>query len=249
ALPPSEPPLLLEVFPALELVRDDQTQGLDLRVDFGDVLATGLLVRAPLKAPFDVALGPRGVRLAEHVEPDDVPLVDRGLRLRPALVSGAHELFELLLSVADVSLFLAEDLRQVVLDRLIRRADHLVQLVLADLVDEHPERGEVRPRRHVLLERLDLALAARPREDVGPVGPDEAEEPQHLAAVVDLLGGDARDPPLIVDRRRAERPVIDVDVGTADLAVRLDREEPREEVLILLRHLRKVLGLDLVREL
>ena len=148
-----------------------------------------------------------------------------------------------------MALLLAKNLAEIVLDRPIRRPVHLLKLVLPDLVDEHPERGEVRPGGHVLLERVDLALAPGTREDVGAVNVQEAEQPQHLAAVVDLLGGDPRDAPLIVDGRRAQRPVVDVDVGSADLAVRLDGEKAREKVLIFLRHLREVLGLDLVVEL
>ena len=84
--------------------------------------------------------------------------------------------------------------------------------------DEEAERREVCPGRHVLLEGVDLALAARPLEDVRAVDVDEVQQAEHLAAVVDLLRGDTRDAPLVVDRRRAERPVVDVDVRAADLA-------------------------------
>jgi len=67
--------------------------------------------------------------------------------------------------------------------------------------------------------------------------------------VVDLFRRDARDTPLIVDGRRAERPVIDVDVRAADLAVRLDREEAGQKVAIFLGHLREISRFDAIGEL
>ena len=148
-----------------------------------------------------------------------------------------------------LALALAQDHRERVVHGQVGRADHLVQLVLADLVDEEAERGEVGPGRHVLLECVHLALAARALEDVRAVHVDEPEEPQHLAAVIDLLRRDARDAPLVVDGGRAERPVVDVDVRPADLAVRLDGEQADEEIAVLVRHLREVVRLDAIAEL
>src|SRR2546428_3880401 len=142
----------LEVFPAEEAVRDRETDRADLWLHLGDVLAARLFVRALLETPFDVALRPSGARLAEHVESDDVPLVDRGLRDRPVLGRCLRELFELLLAVRDVALLLAQDHRERVVHRHVGRADHLVELVLAHLVDEEAERREVGPGGHVLLE-------------------------------------------------------------------------------------------------
>src|SRR5439155_17544378 len=128
----------------------------------------------------------------------------RSQHLLASIITRLHKLLELQLPVADLALLLAKNLTAIVLDRPIRRPVHLLKLVLPDLVDEHPERGEVRPGGHVLLERVDLALAPGTREDVGAVNVQEAEQPQHLAAVVDLLSGDPRDAPLIVDGRRTQ---------------------------------------------
>src|SRR5207248_2144118 len=83
---------------------------------------------------------------------------------------------------------LAKDRGEDVIGRQEGRPDHLVELVLADLVDEETERGEVAPLGHVHLERVDLALGSGPEEDVGAVEPDHPEHSEELAAMVDLFG-------------------------------------------------------------
>src|SRR5712691_5417660 len=107
----------LQVLPAGEPVRDHQAERRDLRLHLGDVLPAGLLVGAALQAPFEVPLGPRGAGLPEHVEADDVPLVDRALRLRLPVGPTLRELLELLLAVRDMALLLAQDHGQSIIDR------------------------------------------------------------------------------------------------------------------------------------
>src|SRR2546430_14681998 len=144
---------------------------------------------------------------------------------RGAALGSLHHLLELLLAVSDVALLLAEDRRKNVIGRYKGRADHLVELVLTHLVDQEAECREVAPLGHVHLERVDLSLRPRPEEDVGPVETDHAEHSKELAAVVNLFRRDPRDAPLIIHGWRTKRPVIDIDVRAADLAVGLDREE------------------------
>src|SRR3989442_8609132 len=142
----------LEVLPAQQTIGDDQTERRDLRLHLGDVLAASFLVGAALQAPLEIALGARRSGLAEHVQADAIPLRDRGLRLVFPRGAAIDELLELLLAVCDVALLLAQDDLQGVVDRGERRADHLLELILTDLFVEEAVRGEVGPRRHVLLE-------------------------------------------------------------------------------------------------
>ncbi len=69
-----------------------------------------------LQSPLDVPLVARRFRATEHVEADDVPLVDRALRIHSAFGRG-HHLLKLLLAVRDVTLLLAEDRRKYVVGR------------------------------------------------------------------------------------------------------------------------------------
>src|SRR3989442_9288107 len=90
----------LEVPAPLELVRHDKADGRDLRIHLGDVIRPHLPVRTFLQSPLDVPLVTRRFRATEHVEPDDVPLVDRALRGRSAF-GCLHHLLKLLLAVRD----------------------------------------------------------------------------------------------------------------------------------------------------
>src|SRR5438132_11571058 len=94
----------LEVLPALQTIRNEEAERGDLRLHLGDVLAARFLVSAAFQAPFEVALGARRSRLPEHVEPDDEPLIDGGLRLSSSIRARRHQLLELLLAVGDVAL-------------------------------------------------------------------------------------------------------------------------------------------------
>src|SRR5438445_13791554 len=99
----------LEVLPAQQTIRDDEAERRDLGLHLGDVLAARFLVGAALQAPLEVALGARRPGLPEHVEPDAIPLRDRGLCLLLTRGAALDELLELLLPVSDVALLLAQD--------------------------------------------------------------------------------------------------------------------------------------------
>src|SRR4051794_28427660 len=80
----------------------------DERGHLGDELAALVRVGAPLQAPVDVALAPLRFALAERVERERVPAIQRFLRLHPALRRAA-QLDQLHRAVIDMADLLAQD--------------------------------------------------------------------------------------------------------------------------------------------
>src|SRR5882724_114608 len=224
-----------------------QPEPLDQRRHLGHVLGARRLVRAALEPPVLVTGRAPRIRAPEHVEPARIPAIDRRLGLAPALL-GSHHVAELDVAVAHVRLLLLKDPRQRAVERQIGTADELFELVLAHAVDEKTERGNVRPRRHGLPERLEIAPGLLDVHELGGVLTELVEEPVDLAEVVDLLAGHLGQHPLIVRRRRRQQPLGHVEMRAADLAIGLDAQHALEQRLVLRGHLRDVVRLDLVAE-
>ena len=108
-------------------------------------------------------------------------------------------------------------------ERRIRASSELFELVLADAVDQEAENGEVLPGGDQAAKGLQVALLVRPTEDVRGIHADVTCQAGELAEVVDLLCSRTCDHQLVDLRGRRGQHRVDVQVGTADLAVRLDR--------------------------
>src|SRR5581483_9735164 len=70
----------------------------------------------------------------------------------------------------------------------------------------------------------------------------------HLAEVVDLLGGRSSNDQLLVGSGSLQQDVLNIQVRTADLAVRLDGQHALQQMLVFIIHLLDVFGLNLVCE-
>src|SRR5207253_7005146 len=228
-------------------VRHREAEPFDQRGDLGHILRARGLVRAALEPPVLVAGRAPRVRAPEHVEPARIPAVDRRLGLGPTFLR-SHDVAELHVAIAHVRLLLLQDSRERAVQRQVGAADELFELVLAHAIDEEAERGDVRPRRHGLPKRLEVAARLLDVHELGGVLAELVEEPVDLAEVVDLLAGHLGQHPLIVRRRRPQEPLAHVEMRTPDLAIGLDAQHTLEQHLVLRGHLRGFVRLDLVAE-
>src|SRR5947208_6050898 len=160
-----------------------QPEAFDQRGHLGHVFAARRLVRAALETPVLVASRAPGIRAPEHVEAARIPPVDRRLGGGAAFL-GAHHVAELHVAVAHVRLLLHQDSRQRAVQRQVGAADEFFELILSDAIDEEAERGDVRPRRHRLPERLEVTPGLLDIHQLGGVLTELVQEPVDLPEVV-----------------------------------------------------------------
>src|SRR5439155_10836476 len=128
----------------------------------------------------------------------------------------------------------------------IGAADELLELVLADAVDQETEDREVLPGGDRAAEGLDVALLIRPTQNEGGIDAQVAGHLGEFSEVVDFFSRGAGDDQLIDPGRRAGQHAVDVKMRSTDLAVRLDRHHALEQIDKLRVRFGDVLQLELV---
>src|SRR5205085_10784149 len=173
-----------------------EAHALDERIDFGEVLLACLGIGAALETPLSIAFGAFRFRSTEHVEAGRVPEVDRLLHALTGLTASGGHFGSARRSEVDVAGLLLHHPRRVLQQTRhwrVGAAGEFLRLVPADAVDEKAEDGKVFPGGDQAAERLQIALLARPTQDVGRVDAEVAGEARELAEVIDFFGRGARD--------------------------------------------------------
>jgi hypothetical protein len=139
---------------------------------------------------------------------------------------------QIITAKVDVALLFGEHRLDGSVQRRVGPAQELVELVLSHSIDHEPEDREALPVRDGGTEGLHVALLVRPAQYVGHVLADVPSDTRHLAEMVDFLGGGPGHHDLQPARGRRRQAVLDVQVGTTNFTIALDRQHATEEVLV-----------------
>ncbi len=134
----------------------------------------------------------------------------------------------------DMSFFFADDVR--VFDhprqRQVGAIKKFLELEAANTIDQKAENGVVFPRLDFAAKSFHVAFLIRPAERVGDIDSNITRQARHFSEMIHFLCRRARNNELIQFGRGAWQDVFDVKIGTADFAIRLDRQHPPQQILI-----------------
>src|SRR5262249_34437268 len=144
----------------------------------------------------------------------------------PRLVAFSRKLGCLALAVPDVTDFFFHDLRQDAPQGFVRTATKFFQLVATHAIDEKPEDSKILPRLDDSSESIEIAFLIGPAENKRDVNTHVAPDTGDLAVVIHLLGGGALLHHLTQFAGGRRQVVFYIEMGAADLAIRLYGNDP-----------------------
>src|SRR5438132_1403591 len=134
----------------------------------------------------------------------------------------------------DVPFFLSDNVR--IFDytgkRQIRAVNELLELKTTYPVDQKTKDRKVLPGLNLATKGFHISLFIWPAERVGNVDPDIASEAGHFSKVIHFLSRRAGHDELIELGRRIRQNILDVKIGTANFAIRLNRQNTAQKILI-----------------
>src|SRR5437867_10089764 len=208
-----------------------------------------LLARHRIGPPFQtlvhVALRTIRLAVAEHVETFGVPVIHRFLNSFFGLTALCGKFGCRVGAEIDVPFFLSDNVR--IFDytgkRQIRAIDELLELKTTYPVDQKTKDRKVLPGLNLATKGFHISLFIWSAERVGNVDPDIASEAGHFSKVIHFLSRRAGHDELIELGRRIRQNILDVKIGTANFAIRLNRQNTAQKILIFRVLLVKVFSL------